>query len=59
MPIAIPVRKALKAKTLADRNPNLSSQEIARTLGLRPSQVEKAAAKEHFGREKPKSYARP
>lgn len=57
MSIAIPPRKGLIAKTLRERHPELTHEEIGRALGMRPSQVEHAAEKVRFGRNKPKSRA--
>lgn len=56
--IAVPVRKGLVAKRLAEENPELSEMEIARRVGTSPGYVEKALKQDHFGRDQPKSRLR-
>ena len=56
--IAIPVRKGLVAKRLAEEIPELSDEEIARRVGTSRGYVEKALKQSHFGREEPKTRLR-
>lgn len=57
MTIAIPPRKGLVAKRIAESNPGLPLAEVARRAGTAAGYVAKAVVKERFGRDKPKSRA--
>lgn len=57
MPIAIPPRKGLKAKSLAERRPDLTVAQISKLTGTERGHVIKALAQTHFGRDKPKGRA--
>jgi hypothetical protein len=54
-PITIPVRRGLAGKRFLERHFELSPEEAAKRFKLPPSQLTRIAAKEHFGRNKPKS----
>jgi hypothetical protein len=57
MPIAIPPRKGLRAKSIAVSNPDLPVAEVARRAGLDRSAAAKAVRQTRFGRDRLKSRA--
>lgn len=57
MTIAIPARKGLVAKRLAETKPELTPAEIAKRAGTNRSFALKAIGQTRFGRDKPKSRA--
>ena len=57
--ISAPVRKGLIVRRLAEANPHLGPGEIGRLAGSNYAHAKKSMTQEKFGRDKPKSRAKP